>query len=205
MGEVLRVSGNLAEASAWFERSRMVFESYGDDLGSAFYYRGMGDVALASKDYQLAQDSFGKSTALARATKHSWMLVYALTGLGKSQLALQNMEPACRYFEEALDLSTRVRDKGVALAVLGGVTALLIRLGWTEEAIEVGTLVESHFASWRETKNQVSASLTSLKENTIAGKYEQARERGVSLDLWDTANQLVVKLQQQKNGAGATT
>jgi predicted ATPase/DNA-binding SARP family transcriptional activator/tetratricopeptide (TPR) repeat protein len=203
MGEVMRVSGDLTEASVWFDRSRQVFENFGDHLGSSFYYRGMGDVALARKDYQLAQDNFAKSAELARAAKHTWMLIYALTGLGRSQLAFQNLDLAGQYLGEALELSSRVKDKGIALMVLGGVTELLTCLRRPQEAIEVGSLVENHFAGWHETKNQMSTSLSSLKKSTTAGDYKQAQRRGGSLELWDTVDRLVVQLQKQKKRARA--
>ena len=124
-----------------------------------------------------------------------------MTGLGRSQLALQNLDLAGQYFAEALELSSRVKDKGIALMILGGVIELLACLGRPGEAIEVGSLVENHFASWRETKNEVSAYLSSLKKFSTAVDYRQAQKRGSSLELWETVDRLVVKLQKQKKRA----
>lgn len=201
MGEIIRVSGDLNEASTWFERSRPIFENFGDRIGSSFYYRGIGDVALARKDYQLAQENFVKSAELARAAKHTWMLIYALNGLGKTQVALQNLDLAGWHFEEALELSRRVKDKGIALVVMAGVAVLLTGLGQPQGAIELGSMVENHFASWRETKHQMSALLSSLKKSTTAENYRQAQKRGRSLDLWETVDRLVLALNKQGNTA----
>jgi tetratricopeptide (TPR) repeat protein len=201
MGEIIRVSGNLNEASTWFERSRPIFENFSDRIGSSFYYRGIGDVALARKDYQMAEENFAKSAELARVAKHTWMLIYALNGLGKTQVALQNLDRAGWHFEEALELSSRVKDKGIALVVIAGVAELLTSLGQAQEAIELGFMVENHFASWRETKHRMSTSLASLKRSTTAENYRQARKSGYSLDLWETVDRLVLALKRQGSTA----
>ncbi len=201
MGEIIRVSGNLNEASMWFERSRPIFENFADRIGSSFYYRGIGDVALARKDYQLAQEHFAKSAELARAAKHTWMLIYALNGLGKTQVALQNLDLAEWHFEEALELSSRMKDKGIALVVVTGVAELFTSLGQTQDAIELGSMVENHFAGWRETKFQMSALLASLKKSTTAENYRQTQKRGRSLDLWETVDRLVLALKRRENAA----
>ncbi len=201
MGEIIRVSGNLNEASTWFERSRPIFESFDDRIGRSFYYRGMGEVAFAHKDYRLAQDNFAKSAELAGSAKHTWMLIYALNGLGKTQVALRNLELARQHFEEALELASRVKDKGIALVVIAGVAELLISLGQAQEAIELGSMVENHFASWHETKHQMSALLSTLKKSTTAEIFRQAQKRGRSLDLWETVDRLVLALKRRGNTA----
>jgi tetratricopeptide (TPR) repeat protein len=161
----------------------------------------MADIALARNDYQLAQESFAKSAELARAVKHNWSLIYALNGLGKSQIALQNFNIAAQYFEEALELSARVKDKGIALVVLGGMAELFTCLGQPQEAIELSSLVENHFASWREIKDQMTALLTSLKKSSKVEEYRRAQKTGRSLDLWETVDRLVAELHQNKGRA----
>ncbi|HSL42335.1 MAG TPA: tetratricopeptide repeat protein [Anaerolineales bacterium] len=203
MGEIVRVSGNLAEANTWFERSRPIFENFGDRVGSSFYYRGIGDLALTRQDYQLAQENFAKSAELARAAKHTWMLIYALNGLGRSQVALQNLDLARRSFGEALELSGRVKDRGIALVVLSGVAEFFTCLGQPQEAIELDSLVKNHIASWRETKSQAARLLSSLKNSMTTSDYQQAQKRGRSLDLWDTVDRLAAELQKQSNSTRA--
>ena len=116
-------------------------------------------------------------------------------------MALQNLDLAERHFEEALELSSRMKDKGIALVVMAGVAELLTCLGQPKEAIELGSMVENHFASWRETKHQMSALLSSLKKSTTAENYRQAQKRGRSLDLWETVDRLVLALNKQGNTA----
>jgi tetratricopeptide (TPR) repeat protein len=201
MGEILRVSGNLEEASIWFERSHPIFEKFDDRVGSSFYYRGMADIALARKEYQLAQESFAKSAELSRAVKHTWTLIYALNGLGKSQIALQNLSVAAQYFEEALELSSKVKDKGITLVVLGGMAELFTCLGQLQEAIKLSYMIQNHFASWRETKDQMTTLLTSLKKSSKAEEYKQAQKAGRSLDLWETVDRLILVLEKRGSAA----
>ncbi|HSL28386.1 MAG TPA: tetratricopeptide repeat protein [Anaerolineales bacterium] len=204
MGEIMRIAGNLAEAGAWFERSRQVFEKFDDRVGSSFYYRGIADIAFARKEYSVAQENFTKSAELARIVKHNWVLIYALSGLGKTQLARQHLEPARQEFQEALELSNRVRDRGIALVVLAGVAEFLARLEKSQAAVEIGSLVESHFASWRETRNHMSALLSALRKSMTATDYRRAEERGRLLDLWETVGRLIHDLQQGKKEARRT-
>lgn len=201
LGEIMRISGNLGEASTWFERARQVFENFDDRIGRSFYYRGIGDVALARKEYLLAQESFTKSAELARTAKHTWMLIYALSGLGRSHVALQNVDLAARSFAEALELSNRVQDRGITLVVLGRMAEFLSCLEQLTEAVELSSMVENHFASWRETKDQTAALLSALKKKTRAEEYRRAQKRGRSLDLWETVERLVNQLQKPANTA----
>ncbi len=201
LGEIKRLAGNLAEAGSWFDRSRQVFEAFDDRVGGSFYYRGLGDISLASKDYPLALENYAKSAELARASKHTWMLIYALNGLGRSQVALRNLDLARRHFEEALDVASRVKDRGVALLVLAGMMEFFSCVGKLQEAVEAGSLVESHFASWRETRDQVSATLLSLRKSTTAEKYRRAQLRGQALDLWETIDRLLGDLNPEKRKA----
>jgi hypothetical protein len=132
------------------------------------------------------------------------MLIYALNGLGRSQLALQNLDLAARNLEEALELSSRVKDRGIALVVLAGVAELLDCLEKPQEAIELGSLVESNFAGWRETRNHALTMLEALKKSTTAAIYRRARERGRALDLWATVDRMSGGLHQITNKARQT-
>jgi hypothetical protein len=73
---------------------------------------------------------------------------------------------------------------------MAGVAELFASLGQSQEAIELASMVENRFATWRETKNQMSALLGSLKKSTTAESYRQAQKKGPSLDLWDAVDRL---------------
>src|SRR5690606_16550126 len=54
MGEIYRVGGDLPGARQWYERARELFEAVEDSSGFTFYYRALGDLALATGAYAQA-------------------------------------------------------------------------------------------------------------------------------------------------------
>ncbi|HEX5837526.1 MAG TPA: BTAD domain-containing putative transcriptional regulator [Anaerolineales bacterium] len=190
MGEVLRVLGRLEEASDWYERSRQVFEKYNDYAGSTFYYRGVGDIALASLEYQAAHAAFSKSLQLARQARHTWSMTYVMTGLGKSEIGLGNLESARIHLRQSVGLARKAKDRGIALVVILAVADLYACEGELEKAVELGALVESHFSSWFETRTQASALLKTLSKEMDPEKFQRAHVRGMGLDVWETVGQL---------------
>ncbi len=62
--------------------------------------------------------------------------------------------------------------------------------GKLEKAVELGALVESHFSSWYETRIQASALLKALSKEIDPEKFQKAKDRGTTLDVWETVEQL---------------
>jgi predicted ATPase/DNA-binding SARP family transcriptional activator len=190
MGEAMRVLGRLEEASDWYERSRQVFENYNDYAGTSFYYRGVGDVALASLEYEAAQAAFSKSLQLAQQARHTWSMTYVVTGLGKSEMGRGDVEFANLHLRQAAGLARKARDRGIALVVILAVANLYTCEAELEKAVELGALVESHFSSWFESRTQASALLTALNKQMDPEKFQRARNRGTALDVWETVEEL---------------
>jgi predicted ATPase/DNA-binding SARP family transcriptional activator len=190
MGEALRVLGRLEEASDWYERSRQVFEKYNDYAGTSFYYRGVGDVALAKREYAAARSAFTKSLKLAQQARHIWSMTYVMTGLGKSEIGLGDIENARLHLRQAAGLTRKARDRGIALMLILAEANLYTCEGELEKAVELGALVESHFSSWFESRTQASALLKALNEQMDPEKFQRARNRGPGLDVWETVEQL---------------
>jgi predicted ATPase/DNA-binding SARP family transcriptional activator len=190
MGELMRVLGRPEDAREWYERSHKIFENYNDEAGESFYFRGLGDIALKAGDYKAALAAFSKSAKLAEDSKHTWTIIYALTGLGRSAMGLDDRTAAQKHLEQAASLTIRARDKGIALVVTGAFAALLASKGKSIHAVELAALVQSHFASWQETKKQASSLLESERASLPKSKFNQAVERGCSLDVWVTIRSL---------------
>ena len=164
MGEVLRVMGRFEEARLWYEKARKPFEAFPDNVWKAFYFRGLGDIALASGDFGTASQYFLQSMELARNTWHEWATAYALNGLGRSELGLKDVPAARQHFLKALQYAFETGDRGILLATLAGYAELLCQEGELDMAAQLGSLVNSHFATWRETRKLVSGLLDFSKE-----------------------------------------
>jgi predicted ATPase/DNA-binding SARP family transcriptional activator len=186
MGEILRVMGRLDAAAEWYERSRMPFETYADDVWKIFYARGFGDIALARGDFRTARQYFSQSLELARNTRHDWAMVYALTGLGRSELGLKSIAAVRQSFGEAFQLAFKIMEPGITMFALAGYTELLRQEGKLESAIQVASLVNNHYAAWRETRDVASALLTSLKKSITTTRFKEAQKKGQARDLQET-------------------
>ncbi|HEX2989159.1 MAG TPA: BTAD domain-containing putative transcriptional regulator [Anaerolineales bacterium] len=190
MGEVLRVLGRLEEASDWYERSRQVFEKFNDYAGTSFYYRGVGDVSLAKREYEAARSAFTKSLQLAQQARHTWSMTYVTAGLGKSEIGLGDVESASLHLRQAAGLTRKAKDRGIALVLILAVANLYTCEAKLEKAVELGALVESHFSSWFESRTQATALLKTLSKEMDPEKFQRARNRGTGLDVWETVEQL---------------
>jgi predicted ATPase/DNA-binding SARP family transcriptional activator/TPR repeat protein len=198
MGEILRVMHNLEEAAEWYERAHKPFEAYTtDEVWKIFYYRGFGDLALMHADFINASRNFTQSMELAQNTRHDWALVYALNGLGRSELGQKNILAARQHLLEAIQYAIKIADHGITLVAIAGYAELLYHEGSSELAVQLCSLVNSHYATWRETKDLISNLLSSLKKSMTATEFKQAQKKGKAMDLLETAGHLITMPKSQ--------
>lgn len=191
MGELVRLSGDLAGASNWFERAGPIFEREHDHVGISFYHRGMGDIALAQRDLKAARRYFTESVRHSRASNHTWMIAYAVNGLGRAELALGDDAAAEKHILEALRLAVKSADQGIILVVLAAYAALLYRKQNTEEAAQLASLVSGHILTWHETRKQATDLLAAWKPTSSNKKSANAEKRANSIDVWKLAKDLI--------------
>lgn len=196
MGELMRLAGNITDAEDWFGKAREIFEKHQDNVGLAFYWRGIGDLALRNENYDYAKQSFEKCEKLSRNAQHNWAVAYSLNGRARAELKLNDIKSAALHFAEALTLARKVHDPGIALAILAGFGELFAQAGKKEKAVELGFLITSHYASWHETKSQATSLLTRMKHVVFPRAFASAQNRGVTLDLWKTVDKVIDEVQQ---------
>lgn len=187
MGEIMRVMVRLEDAADWYERSRVIFEKYDDYAGASFYYRGVGDLALAAQDYQAAYTAFLKSEPLAKKARHTWSLTYVTAERARAAIGLRDLAAAGSSLEQALRFSLKSRDKGITLVVILALADFLACQGEQTKALELGSLVPAHISSWHETRKRASVFMEGLQHSMTADEFDQARQRGQGMDLWETA------------------
>lgn len=191
MGELMRLAGKITEAENWFERAREIFEKHQDNVGLAFYWRGVGDLALMGGDFDPSRQSFEKCEHLARNAQHNWAVAYSLNGRARAELNLNDMKSASLHFAEAMTLARRVHDPGIALAILAGVAEFYAGAGNKEKTVELASFVHSHFASWHETKSQAKSLLTQMKQAVFPRSFAEAENKGTTRDIWKTVDEVI--------------
>lgn len=174
IGEIYRViailnqvpdSDNVIMARQWFERARPLFEQINDDMGLAYYHRGMGDLALMYGDELRARpDSTDSSETYVAAIGNfrtyqewaelgnTWSRVYALCGLSRAALGLGETGDALHIIRQALALvgaSVRHDLEGLPLACLAH---LAHQSGATELAGRLASIVSASPHTWLETR-----------------------------------------------------
>jgi predicted ATPase len=152
MGELYRVKGDAAEARRWYERAMALFDT-NNRVGSSFYHRGLGDLALGRDDYNAAAHHFELSRRDAEAANHSWQLIYVIGGQARAALATGDLPAARRYLIEALRLAIDTGNLGgLVIAVLRAVIEYLIAMNRRPAAEKLGAVLMTHPLAWRETR-----------------------------------------------------
>jgi predicted ATPase/DNA-binding SARP family transcriptional activator len=192
LGEILRVMGRSQEAAGWYEKAHKAFESFSaDNVWKIFYFRGLGDIALAGGDMASASRQFSQSLELARETRHEWAAAYALCGMGRCKLGLGRLQEAREHCLEALQYAFETGDKGINLVALAVYAELLCREGDMEMAARLGSMAGSHYATWHETQTMVADLLSSLQNTMAVPAFEQAQKDGQKMDLQATVGDLI--------------
>jgi predicted ATPase/DNA-binding SARP family transcriptional activator len=193
MGELLRLMGDSEAALEWYTRAYQIFDREQDNIGRSYYFRGMGDIALGKKDYEAARHHFSTSVDLAKSANHTWMICYALSKLARAQVELKDARSAQRNFRSAFQSGLKTLDKGIMLVAVVEYAEFCSKLGRHVTAVELCSLVNNHFASWRETRKQAATLLDSIKKALPREPFNQAKKHGRSLDVWETLVSLIKK------------
>jgi tetratricopeptide (TPR) repeat protein len=191
MGELVRLSGDLAGAAGWFERSGKIFEREQDNVGLSFYHRGMGDVAIARGDFEGAHRCFMDSVRHSQTANHTWMIAYAEQSRGRAELRLGQQALAEKHILKALKLAVNSRDQGIILVVLAAYAELLTQQRQLERAIQLASVVHGHFLTWHEIRKRAGDLLAVLRKSAPRSKYTKAEKRGRSTDLWKLVETLM--------------
>jgi tetratricopeptide (TPR) repeat protein len=157
MGDLERVAGNIDLAQNLFDQSWNLFEGVNDPNGFIFCQRGLGDVAQARGDFEGAEAKFVDSLRLAREQSHLWAAGYALSGIGRANLAMERFDMALENFLEAFRLNYDNGFYELAMIALVGLAGVLACTDRPEMAQRLSEFVLNQYLSWNETKGQAIA------------------------------------------------
>jgi predicted ATPase/DNA-binding SARP family transcriptional activator len=187
MGEAQRVLGDNQAARSWFEQAYLLFLKVQDTSGYAFSHRGLGDLALAERDFASARTEFLESTRWAEISAHNWLKIYTLSGLARAEIGLVEHEQAEEHLIQAVSIALAAEaymDPGILLVVLCAMAELYAVSGRVEQAGLLASVIMNHYSAWREIKRRASALLASLPksvqtntcDNNLVNPWQLARE-----------------------------
>ena len=160
MAEIFRLMGDDGAAREWNEQSRSKFHSIGIFDADSFYYRLLGDLALAEKDATTAARHFLESVRHAEQSKHPWQRAYGLAGLGTAELMNGHYMEAAALLADSLLVGQSTGDPGgLVLMTFARIARLYKQLRLVEKSQALAELVLNHPLSWEETRRDAAATL----------------------------------------------
>jgi predicted ATPase/class 3 adenylate cyclase len=173
IGEIYRVMaivnevenpGRAMVARQWYERARPLFEQMAVDMGVAYYHRGMGDLALMRANPDGDQSLSEAANAYVAAIGHfrqylewaemgnTWSRVYALCGLGRAYMGLEQFDDALGYLLHALQLVNASHRHDLGGLPVASLAYMAAAFGRPELAARLAHSVLAAPHTWLETR-----------------------------------------------------
>lgn len=183
LGEIERIAGNLEAADRAYQEGLMLYQDVKMTSVLAFYYKALGDLALARRRYSEAWQHFEESRTYALRDYNFWCAAYATDGLGRTALGLGDLQAARDLLKEALEKALEVGDRTLVLAPIANLGYLFTALEDYERAAGLSAFVIYHPAAWYETRERAKALLAQLATRLPADRLALAQERGQRAEL----------------------
>lgn len=142
LGNIAMAQGKTTEARGFYERMLTSMQRIGDVWGAAGAYSKLGKLALLTGDYEHAWKLLQQGLTLVQKTGDLRRAAYAVGEIGEAACALGRIEEAEENFQRALLTAAQTRNMPLALDLLTGISASLIRQGQTNRAEQLLTLVQ---------------------------------------------------------------
>jgi tetratricopeptide (TPR) repeat protein len=204
LGEIERVVGGYEAARTHYEQARVLFATTRGQAadwvlaeGTAFYHRGLGDIAHARGEAAAAERHFQASLAAAGETGHEWAAAYAMVGLARAALALQRPGEAREYLYQALTKAQKHSADGIVMVVITAIAEACAATGVPEQAHRLASLVVAHPMTWHETRAQARRVQAATAEHLGPAAAPVAHaEPG---DLWSVVEHLHASLARRES------
>jgi predicted ATPase/DNA-binding CsgD family transcriptional regulator len=208
MGDITQALGDRTTARDYYRLSFAIREEFNDPEGMGVALGHLGELALGEEACGEAHELYQRSLALYRKLGDRGGLVRTLHGLAVSAYQMGNPAAARRYFQEALQIAAELQAVPLTLSLLVGVAAFLIAGGVPESGVQALTLVASHPASERVTRERARQLQPQAGRQPAAAAVahdDPPANGGLDLEteLNVTVNRLLVELASERAGAPA--
>ena len=150
LGEIQRVMGDGAAARQAYDEAMTLFNDHRDNLGVAFYHRGLADLALMQGDTATARKESTLYLRLARLGHHGWSVAYALCQLGQAALLEGEMDEARPQLLESIKVAHELGNRDLCLKPLVVLAQMALQRGDGNAAASLSTFVARHPLTWWE-------------------------------------------------------
>lgn len=177
MGDLSHLQKDTTCAQIYYQRALELLEEQEQWLYTAEILSKLGALAREQGDTGRARQLLHESLAAFRTTGDLHRISQTLQELGELAVLEGQFPEASRSFHEALQIAVDTGGTPSILNALYGIASLLAELETTARAVELLTLVGSHPASPRLTKNRAEALLDALQTRLDPQVYEKASQR----------------------------
>ena len=176
LGEIQRVSGDIAAARRAYTEAMVLFDGHRDNLGAAFYHRGLADLALMQGDTAAARKESVLYLRLARLGHHGWSVAYALCQLGQGALLEGKLDEAQTQLLESIKVAHELGNRDLCLKPLTVLAQMALQRGDGDAAATLSAFVVHHPLTWWETRQAAQHILAQVsdKEPTHLATLEEA-------------------------------
>ena len=178
MGEIERVDGNYPQAQRWYREALTYLEKQPVINLCSFAQRGLGQIALAQGELELAEQLLQDSLKSSRDDYFTWGTAYALCCLGQVSTAQGQLDRAKQYYQEAAALLAQWGEQGVAMELAVGIAELFLNTDRPAQAVALTTFTLNYQGTWHETRERASDLLVRAISHLTSTEFSAAQQRG---------------------------
>jgi tetratricopeptide (TPR) repeat protein len=197
LGDIARLMGEHRQAEQLHQEALAIGREIGERRGVAMCLENLGRLAFDKEEYRQAEAQFLESLKLYEKMGHRHGQATALCQSGMAALSLgkERYGEAEQRLYRALCISTEIGATPLILDVLRGYAKL-----WTiratshdvqAKALELLSLILSHKASGRETKDHATRLWGELSSELPPGFIIQAMNRAQTMDVQSIAKEIL--------------
>jgi tetratricopeptide (TPR) repeat protein len=158
----------------------------------------LGRIALAEQAFEEAEDRFQECREIYQTLFSADDINQALSGLGYAARGLDHPSQAQRYFHQAMKQAIEAKVFLTLIHSLPGIALLFLDQGEIERAVELYALASTQgiVANSKWFADIAGDEIDRTAEKLPPGVIEAAKKSGRSLDLWETALELLDELEK---------
>jgi predicted ATPase/DNA-binding SARP family transcriptional activator len=194
LGSIAAHTSDYSQAQMLLQESLASFRHMGARQQATLPLRQLGHLAYAQQDYQLARRLFQEVLAVCRDINYRRGTADALNMLGRVDFAISDDQMAQTHLCEALATAFEIEAWPLVLDVLVSMAAIWVAWqenGHRERAKEIVSLVCSHPASEKQTRDQAQELLAIMEEAQFDERVKPGHETKESETLERTLLQVM--------------
>lgn len=164
LGHLIGEQGDYLTAKELLQESLDIHRQLGNQRGMAGALNSLGYALYLLGECHAARPLLEQGLTIRREIGYRRGIAISLNYLGRVAGDLGELEESKKFFYEALKTVMDIRAIPLALDILVGLAAILVKEGQTRQAVDLLRIALHHPATGQEVKNRAEQLLTALNE-----------------------------------------